>query len=124
MFRMAPLVYWPDLVQLAREFLVTGDKLEPAELRVLAEDLSRGLVGMDAMLRGLVGHRAVRIGPDVHALFEGLAVCRFSREEPGAWPAGQQWTHIQDRVRVTCDECRHVLDVAARMISPSGFSRG
>jgi len=40
----------------------------------------------------------------VHALYHGLALCRFSTEKPGDWPPGHKWQGRAD-VSINCPGC-------------------
>ena len=52
-------------------------------------------------------------GPRVHILFEGFALCGFSREVPAKWPEGHRWVGYLELVRhpesATCVACREQL---------------
>ncbi len=44
--------------------------------------------------------------PAIHALFDGLAPCGFSKQTPEHWPESQTWCNPFDVERITCDGCK------------------
>lgn len=100
-------VLWPEVVAIARSMLAR----EPHNGAVEAELLALGVIAMDDELRRATGLSP----PSVHALHHGSALCRFSTEVPGKWPTGHQWVRISEPDRITCDQCRSVLSIAAQL---------
>ena len=45
----------------------------------------------------------------VHALLNGLPLCRFTYEVPAHWPSGHTWTDLADIDNITCSGCREKI---------------
>ena len=44
----------------------------------------------------------------VHVLQYGFPLCRFSKLQPGLWPAGHKWVALSAFKEATCAGCREM----------------
>lgn len=92
---------------------------DPFYVELAGRDIRPGRVDFDALYNELVAPRMEYAPKVIHRLRHGLAVCMFSKEVPGRWPAGHLWAREEDLGKVNCRVCAEAGEFVSRETKPA-----